>query len=134
VIATRSRQRFAVVGVGVVSAGVAFALATGDPSRGGFPRCPFNQFTGFWCAGCGTQRALHALLHFDIADAAAMNVLALVAVPLLVYAYVAWVLRAFEIRPLGPPRLPLWLTRAAPAIVVGFSIARNLPVGRALAP
>jgi hypothetical protein len=134
VIDTRARERVAVVGVGIVSAGVALALAIGDPNRGGFPRCPFNQVTGLWCPGCGTQRALHAFLHFDIAGAAAMNVLALVALPLLAYAYVAWVSRAFGWRPLGPPRLPLWLTRSAPAIVIGFSIVRNLPPGRFLAP
>jgi hypothetical protein len=109
-------------------------LTVGDPNRGGFPRCPFNQVTGLWCPGCGTQRALHSLLHFDFAGAAAMNVLAVAALPLLIYAYVAWVSRAFGSRPLQSPRLPLWLARATPAIVVTFSVVRNLPVGRALAP
>lgn len=27
------------------------------------PRCPIKMFTGFDCPGCGSTRALHALLH-----------------------------------------------------------------------
>lgn len=34
-----------------------------DPSAGGAPRCMFRIFTGYDCPGCGSQRAIHSLLH-----------------------------------------------------------------------
>lgn len=33
-----------------------------------FPKCPIYQFLGIHCAGCGTQRALHHLLHLEIGN------------------------------------------------------------------
>ena len=38
-----------------------------DPSDHFFPRCPFLSMTGLECPGCGSQRAIHALLHGDLA-------------------------------------------------------------------
>lgn len=37
------------------------------------PKCPFKLLTGFSCPGCGIQRALHALLHGRIIEAAQYN-------------------------------------------------------------
>lgn len=34
-----------------------------DPSAGDAPRCMFRIFTGYDCPGCGSQRAIHSLLH-----------------------------------------------------------------------
>ena len=31
-----------------------------------FPKCAFYALTGFKCPGCGSQRAIHALLHADV--------------------------------------------------------------------
>ena len=39
------------------------------------PKCPFWLLTGLKCPGCGSQRALHALLHGDILQAMRYNVL-----------------------------------------------------------
>ncbi|MBQ1854377.1 MAG: DUF2752 domain-containing protein [Prevotella sp.] len=38
-----------------------------------FPRCVFLSLTGYRCAGCGLQRAIHSLLHLDIRAALAYN-------------------------------------------------------------
>lgn len=46
-----------------------------------FPPCPFHYITGLQCPGCGSQRALHALLHFDIAKAITQNLLFVLAIP-----------------------------------------------------
>lgn len=55
-----------------------------DPSQSGmFPRCVFLTLTGWQCPGCGSQRAIHALLHGDFAQAWHYNAGLLVAVPLL---------------------------------------------------
>ena len=50
-----------------------------------FPRCPSNLITGYHCPGCGTLRALHALLHGDLAGAFSFNLAAVLTLPLLVY-------------------------------------------------
>ena len=73
----------AVVVVGVV------IYSTFDPSASRwFPRCPFLMLTGLKCPGCGTQRAIHALLHGDVLSALHFNALLPVSIPLLLlYGY-----------------------------------------------
>lgn len=46
-----------------------------------FPKCPFLMLTGMKCPGCGSQRALHALLHADIKTAFSYNPLLLLSIP-----------------------------------------------------
>ena len=48
-----------------------------------FPKCPFYSLLGLKCPGCGTQRAIHAMLNGDLAGAAHYNALLLVALPLI---------------------------------------------------
>lgn len=31
-----------------------------------FPKCPFYSFTGIYCAGCGSQRAIHQIVNGNI--------------------------------------------------------------------
>lgn len=72
----------------VVVAGVVI-YSTFDPSASRwFPRCPFLMLTGLKCPGCGTQRAIHALLHGDVLSALHFNALLPVSIPLLLlYGY-----------------------------------------------
>lgn len=46
-----------------------------------FPKCPLYHFTGLKCSGCGSQRAIHDLLHLDFAGAFHENALILFAIP-----------------------------------------------------
>jgi len=46
-----------------------------------FPKCPFLELTGFKCPGCGSQRAIHYLLNFDILNAWKENALLVVSIP-----------------------------------------------------
>lgn len=55
--------------------------ATFDPATNPFPRCIFLQLTGWKCPGCGSQRALHSLLHLDIAKAWRYNAMLVAAIP-----------------------------------------------------
>ena len=52
-----------------------------DPSSGLYPRCPFKTATGLDCPGCGSPRAIHALLHGDIVTAWHCNALLLIGLP-----------------------------------------------------
>jgi hypothetical protein len=69
----------------LILGGVYFAF---NPEDSYFPPCPFYRLTGLQCPGCGTQRAIHSLLHLHIGQAFCYNPLlipALLLVFLLVY-------------------------------------------------
>ncbi len=48
---------------------------------GFFPSCPSRTLTGLLCPGCGSQRALHELLHFNIGAAMRYNPLMVISIP-----------------------------------------------------
>lgn len=48
-----------------------------------FPKCLFYSLTGLQCPGCGSQRAIHALLNGDFPAAVRYNVLTVAAIPYL---------------------------------------------------
>lgn len=53
-----------------------------------FPKCPFFVLTDLKCPGCGSQRAIHSLLHLDFVSAFKHNAMLVVSIPLLVvYGY-----------------------------------------------
>ena len=53
-----------------------------DPSKGlFFPSCPFKSLTGFDCPGCGSQRAIHEILHLNFKKAFEYNALLVLAIP-----------------------------------------------------
>ena len=45
------------------------------------PKCPFKLITGWQCAGCGFQRALHAVLHGHVAEAISYNLFLVYSLP-----------------------------------------------------
>lgn len=54
-----------------------------NPCESWIPKCPFYMLTGLYCPGCGSQRALHALLHADITGAWRYNPAMIISIPLL---------------------------------------------------
>ena len=40
-----------------------------------FPKCPFHTITGLYCPGCGSQRAIHDMMHLNIFEAINHNAL-----------------------------------------------------------
>ena len=70
-----------------IASGAAAALAIlyfFDPSTSAiFPPCPTNALTSLYCPGCGTLRAMHALLHGDVKEALSQNILAVIFIPIL---------------------------------------------------
>jgi hypothetical protein len=54
-----------------------------------FPHCPFYTYTGFYCPGCGSQRALHNILTGNVITAAGLNLLAVLYLPLILAYYVS---------------------------------------------
>ena len=100
-----------------------------DPATSGiFPPCPIRYLTGLYCPGCGSLRAMHALLHGELARAWAMNPLMIVMLPFVTYGLVSAAL--LELRGNGLPEIMLpakWI-RAFCVVVVLYAVARNLPL------
>lgn len=56
-----------------------------NPSTTFFIPCPFHYITSLYCPGCGSQRAIHLLLHGDILGAFRFNPLMVLTLPILIY-------------------------------------------------
>ena len=100
-----------------------------DPATSGvFPPCPVRYLTGWYCPGCGSLRAIHQLLHGNLQAGWAMNPLAVVLLPFLLYGLVSHLL--LEIRGRGLPQtfLPAVWIRALCVVIILFGVARNLPL------
>ncbi|MCH5245534.1 MAG: DUF2752 domain-containing protein [Muribaculaceae bacterium] len=54
-----------------------------DPETAWMPKCPVKMLTGYDCPGCGSQRALHALLHGDLSAAWNFNPALFVSAPII---------------------------------------------------
>ena len=103
-----------------------------DPSRHAvYPQCLLYNATGLYCAGCGATRALYALLHGRLLDALHDNVLFVAVLPVVLYvlathALTAWRANAWPRVHVQPTRV-LWGGVGTFAVVVAFSVLRNLP-------
>ena len=53
-----------------------------------FWQCPFYWLTGWQCPGCGTQRALHSLLHGQFSAAFQYNQLVFSSIPYVMFGYI----------------------------------------------
>ncbi len=125
-IASRPLQAtLATAAVGTAAVGI-WVLRNFDPNVPGiFPPCVFHELTGYWCIGCGITRALHALVHGDIAHAFSMNPLAMTLLaisPLLTAWKFGWRPRWLHplVALLSEPKL--WLI-----LLPTYWVARNLP-------
>ena len=81
---SRQRKIIMLTLCALLGAGLLLVYALADPASNHHPRCAFRMLTGLSCPGCGSQRALHALLHADIAEAFRMNALFVIELPLIV--------------------------------------------------
>jgi hypothetical protein len=121
-------------GILAAVAGAFVYVGAVDPNEPGhYPACPLLRLTGIYCPGCGGLRSAHAVAHGDFAAALQDNALAVVGYGLFAVVWTVWVVRAVRGRPfridLGPVRL--W---AAGALLLVFTVVRNLPFGGWLHP
>jgi hypothetical protein len=114
--------------IGYFIGGLVLVLAYGllDPQSFPFPKCPFLSLTGFQCPGCGSQRAIHQLLHGNLAASFRLNALFL---PALIYGISGYILALVWPEKWPSIRLRWYGVNAAwsaLAIILIFSIGRNL--------
>jgi hypothetical protein len=114
----------------VATAGACAYIATVDPNHSSaYPQCPTKLLTGLDCPVCGATRAVHSLLRGDVIGAMNHNLLFVLAIPALLYTYVAWIASGLgrPIRPLPIDDRRFWVPLAV--VVVAFTIVRNVPSG-----
>ncbi|AXG77336.1 DUF2752 domain-containing protein [Streptomyces paludis] len=105
-----------------------------DPNESGhYPVCPLFALTGLYCPACGGLRSAHAVAHGDLAAALGDNALAVIGYAVFAVGWVVWVLRARRGLPAGIPRQPVYWWSLG-AVVLVFTVVRNLPLGSWLAP
>lgn len=93
-----------------------------DPSRVRlYPGCPFYAISGLYCPSCGGIRALHALVHGQLAEAARCNGFLLLSIPVLTGAFYVW--RKNCHRSVFLLLMAFWCV----ALIL-FWVGRNLPV------
>ena len=117
---------------GIAVAGLAY-VGLRNPTSGGFLPCPFHAVTGLWCPGCGMTRALHSLLHGDVAGALSSNLFLPVVMVAVGWAFLSWVVPSIpSITRIVPSRV--WTALIGLAVL--YAVLRNLPVPalRTLAP
>lgn len=116
-----------VLTLGVVGASLVYFFF--NPSRYPFfPKCPFFTLTGFYCPGCGSQRAFHALLHGQLVQAAGFNLLAILAFPFLAYAALVYFMKhVFGIFLRQEIFYRPWFSWTVLGFVLLFWVLRNLP-------
>ena len=118
--------------LGCGCAGASLLVFAVDPNRHAvYPQCLFHATTGLYCAGCGTTRALYALLHGRVLDALQDNALFTLALPVLAVASGFYFSRAWRAN--AWPRIELkpasvfWNALAVFGVMVVFMVLRNLP-------
>lgn len=90
-----------------------------------FPKCPFLLVTELKCPGCGSQRAIHALLHLRFIEAIKCNALFVFSLPYIFFLTYA------EIKRKSNPNLYLKANHITLIyiylfLVLGWWISRNI--------
>lgn len=122
-----SRKFWLLSGGGVLAGAMLIVLYIYNPARVHLlPPCFLYSTTGLYCPGCGGTRAMHQLLHGNLAMSLRCNVLLLIILPWLLFL----IGRSNGWWPVVMKNL--WLERLLIWGVVGlmlvYGLARNLPL------
>ena len=116
------------IGISILLITLAILYYFINPSDVDFlPKCPLYVTTGIYCPGCGSQRATHQLLNFNILGVIQQNVLFLFAMILIGYHSIVVGLNHFFNKKIYNyiyhPKLPI----AILLFILVFWILRNIP-------
>ncbi len=110
----------------ILGGGVGYIVAHDPHTPSATFVCPLWAATGLYCPGCGGTRAVYDLAHGDVVGAMSMHPLFTLSVPLLGVLWVRWVLRGQGVSLKEWP-FPTWLAIVIPAVIVAFTVLRNVP-------
>jgi hypothetical protein len=92
-----------------------------------YPRCPVHEYLHLDCPGCGSTRALAALLHGNLSAALHFNALFVLLLPIALASAAIAYRRALRNEPSAWPHLSAPAIYATLAAALVFTVARNLP-------
>lgn len=95
---------------------------------GNYPTCPFLLFTGCYCPGCGTLRALATLMEGDLRSAMGYNPLTVLSLPVLSTLNLMMVARKNERLTRLQLRVPPLAAWTLLAVIISFWALRNIPL------
>ena len=107
---------------------LALVCAVDPRTPGNYPPCLFLFFTGCYCPGCGTLRALHSLLHGNLRTALSYNLLTIALLPFLGGIYVYALVREVGLLRWSRPRVSRHVAWATLVVIMAFWVMRNAPV------
>jgi len=116
-----------IVLLAVIAGIIALFFLVSPEKKGIYPECVFHSLTGYYCPGCGSQRALHSLLHLDFKGVVSNNILFLPGLVVMCYGIaIPEINRRFNKNYknfLYNKWTPLWIF----VIIILFAVLRNLP-------
>lgn len=93
------------------------------------PKCLFHEITGLYCPGCGSQRAVSALLHGHFMQAIDYNILMVLCIPVILYSAFVFTWNTFSTKKLKQTFLySTVFVKSLLLVVIAFWILRNMPV------
>lgn len=115
-------------GAAIVAVAALLCIYWMDPGQvAWYPKCPIKLLTGWDCPGCGSSRALHALLHGEVGRALAFNPIWVVGIP---YVLILSWLEYFGGKERCPQLRQAMTSRVAAWIILGvlgaYTVVRNL--------
>ncbi|MHB1147950.1 MAG: DUF2752 domain-containing protein [Lutibacter sp.] len=118
--------KYMAIAVGIIGLGIFYFFI--NPKEVNFlPECPLYATTGIYCPGCGSQRATHQLLNFNIFGLLQQNVLYLIGLLILAYHLIVTGINTVFKKQLNNyiyhPKTPLVIL----AVILIFWILRNIP-------
>ena len=118
--------KYVAIAVGIIGLGLFYFFI--NPQEVNFlPECPLHATTGFYCPGCGSQRATHQLLNFNIFGALQQNVLYLISLMILGYHLIVTGINTIFKKQLFNyiyhPKTPLIIL----VLIIIFWMLRNIP-------
>jgi hypothetical protein len=120
--------RFAKIGLLILIPVILALFFFIKPEEGGiFPECIFHNLTGYYCPGCGSQRAFHAFLHFDVSGVLRNNILFLPGGAVVTYGILLPVVNRVFHKNYPNILYNKWTPLIIFVIIVMFGIMRNLP-------
>lgn len=96
--------------------------------------CPLHGLTGLYCPGCGTARALQALLQLNFYQAFRFNPILVVLLPVILFFVGKTAYAYVQDTPLKTSRWELIIGFSIIILCVVYSILRNLPAFSFLQP
>ncbi len=93
-----------------------------------FPKCPLHSLTGIYCPGCGSQRAMHQIIHGNIIEGLKHNYLIALLGMVLLYQFILYVMnRLFDKTYYNILHHPLTI-KLILVLILLFWILRNISV------